>query len=109
MLREYLEGDVRRENRDLRRDLSTLAERVARVEALQQAAIQAAQHADLTDTQRFKLTAAGIQIAPWAGPPSAPPRGRHSAFPRVLVHLLDPKVLIPLSAFIGWLAHHVVK
>jgi len=99
MLREYLEGDARKENRELRRDLSTLAERIARLEAL-----QGVQQQELTDTQRLRLPPPG-----WA-PPSAPPRkNSHSAFPRIVAHLLDPKVLVLIGGLIGWLSHHFVK
>jgi hypothetical protein len=107
MLREYLEGDLRREVRTMGERLSTFGERMARIEAIQQASIQ---HQDLTDTQRLRLTAQGIQVLPGWAPPSSPPRrDKNSVFPKILIHLSDPKVLIPLSALIGWLSHHFVK
>lgn len=116
MLREYLEGSLRQDIRDLRRDLGAQGERIAALEAVR----SLTEHQELTDTQRLRLTAQGPIAMPGWGPPgppgtvpipvgSVPPKRRRgsSDFPKALLtHLTDPRVLVILTAFLTWLASH---
>lgn len=103
MLREYLEGDTRKELRMLQDKMAALGERCARLEM----ALQMAQHQEMTDTQRLKMTPQGPVQMPWnvsVMPPSRP----KSSFPRALAktfeHLTDPRVLVILAGLATWLA-----
>ena len=118
ILREYL--DPNRAIRELERDVSSIRERLAKLEATK----EEENRKELSDSANFHLGPGGPVRTPWgAMVPLAPPMGaasekrdsqrpsrrRDSVFPRILLHLTDPRVLVVVSAAVAWLIGHFTK
>lgn len=118
ILREYL--DPNRAIRELERDVSSIRERLAKLEATK----EEENRKELSDSANFHMGPGGPVRTPWGAiVPMAPPMSgslektqstrpshRHdSVFPRILLHLTDPRVLVVLSAAVAWLIGHFTK